>query len=101
MYDKQIASDIKQCKEIENITQRQGKDNTMECLLDFEYIKNHYRLIRVYLSRLKKLDADPKAIQQIEFVRQFKKLDNNGNATDAGDDHKIFVLRILEKIKET
>ena len=51
LYDKQIASDIKQCKEIENITQRQGEDNTTECLLDFEYIKNHYRLIRVYLSR--------------------------------------------------
>ena len=30
--------------------------------------KNHYRLIAVDLSRQKELDADPKAIQQIEFV---------------------------------
>ena len=32
------------------------------------FYKNHYRLIAVDLSRQKELDADPKAIQQIEFV---------------------------------
>ena len=37
-------------------------------MLDYDYIKNHYRLIAVDLSRQKELDADPKAIQQIEFV---------------------------------
>ena len=43
----------------------------------------------------KKLDAIQKAFQQIEFVRQLQKLDNtNANA------EFIFVLRILEKIKE-
>ena len=30
-----------------------------------------------------------------------KKLDNNGNATDAGNNQSIFVLTTLEKIKET
>ena len=35
-------------------------------------IKNHYILIAVNLSRQKELDADPKAIQQIEFVGQSK-----------------------------
>ena len=30
--------------------------------------KNHYRLIAVDLSRQKELDADSKAIQQIELV---------------------------------
>ena len=44
-----------------------------ECLLDYNYIKNHYRLIAVHLNRQKKLDAYPKSIQQIEFVRQLKK----------------------------
>ena len=38
--------------------------------------KNQYRLIAVDLSRQKKLDADPSAIQQVEYVEQLKK--NNG-----------------------
>ena len=54
------------------------------------------------LSRQKELDADPKAIQQIEFVGKLKKLDAEDNATDAGDnDQSMFVLIILEKINET
>ena len=31
------------------------------------------------MNRQKELDAESKAIQQIEFVAQLKKLDNNGN----------------------
>ena len=53
------------------------------------------------MSRHKELDADPKAIQQIDFVWQLKKLDNTANATDVGDDQSMFVLMILEKNKET
>ena len=48
----------------------------LDVFLDFEYIKNHYSLIAIDLSRQKKLDADAKAIQQIEFVVQLEKLDN-------------------------
>ena len=40
--------------------------------MDYDYIKSHYRLIAVDLSRQKELDADPKAIQQIEFIEQLK-----------------------------
>ena len=69
-------------------------------MLDHDYIKNHYRLIAVDLSRQKELDADPKAIQQIEFVGQLKKLDVNGNATDAGNDQPMLVLTNLEKNKK-
>ena len=58
---------------------------------------NHYRLIVVVLSRQKELDANPKAIQQTEFVGQLKKLDDDGNATDAGNDQSMFLLKILEK----
>ena len=60
-----------------------------------------FRLIAVDFSRQKKLDADPKAIQQIVFVEQLKKLDNNVNVTDADNEQFMFVLTILEKIKET
>ena len=59
-------------------------------MLDYDYIKNHYRFIAADLSRQKELDADPKVIQQIQFSGQLKKLDTNDN------DQSMFVLRILE-----
>ena len=42
--------------------------------LDYDYIKNHYRLISAALGRQKELDVDPKAIQQIENVQTVVKL---------------------------
>ena len=38
--------------------------------LNFQYFKDHYQLIAVDLSKQKELDADPRAIQQIEFYSQ-------------------------------
>ena len=55
-------------------------------------MENHYRLIAVDLSRQKKLDADPKANQQIEFAEQLKKLNMANNNAES-----MFVLTILEK----
>ena len=95
-YDQAIDSDIKRYEE----TRGQGEDYITGFLLDYEYIKNHYRLIAVDLNRQKELDADTKSIHQIEFLGQLKKLDDDSNATDAGNDQSIFVLTILEKIKE-
>ena len=34
---------------------------------DYQYFKDHYQLIAVDLSKQKELEADPRAIQQIEF----------------------------------
>ena len=72
-YDQPIDSNIKRYEEIRKLTTRQGEDYTTGCLLDYDYIKNHYILIAVDLIREKELDANPKAIQQIEFVGQLKK----------------------------
>ena len=64
--------------------------------IDYDNIKNHYRLIAVNLSRQKELDADPKAIQKIELVGQLKIPKN-----EIVFNESMFVLIILEKIKET
>ena len=64
-YDQAIDSDIKRYEEIRKLTTGQGEDYTTGCSLDYDYIKNHYRLIAVDLSRQKELDADPEATQQI------------------------------------
>ena len=59
-YEKQIDTDIKRSQEIRKLTIGHGKDYTTGCLLDYEHIKNHYRLIAVDLNRQKELDADQK-----------------------------------------
>ena len=56
------------------LTANQSEEYTTVCSLDYEYIKNHYRLITTDLSRQKELDADMKALQQIEFVGGSKTL---------------------------
>ena len=69
---------------------------------DFCVIMNTSKVILIAndLSRHKKLDADPKEIQQREFVPQLLRLDNNDNAADADAYQNMFVLKILEKVKK-
>ena len=89
-YDQGIDSDIKRYEEIRKLTTGQGEDCTTGCLSDYDYIKNHYRLMAVKLSRQKELNTDPKAIQQKELVEQLK---NPGDIV-AGNE-SMFVLTIL------
>ena len=91
LYDQTINSDIKRYEEIKKLLTEQGEDYPTGCLLRYEYIKNHYRLIAVDLNRLKELDADLKAIQPIEFFWQLKKINAYGDA------ESVLVLTILEK----
>ena len=65
-----------------NLLRGQGEVHTTEYLLDYEDIKNHFRSIAVDLSWQKELDADPKAISQIEFAGQLKNtLGKNADST--------------------
>ena len=66
-----------------------GDDCTTGCLLDYIYFKNYYKMIAVGLSKQHAPDADPKAIQQINFTTN---LDRAGN---------IRIYFILEEAKET
>ena len=61
-----INSDIKRYKEIRKLTRGQGEDYATGCLLDYDYIKKHYMLTAVDLSR-QKIWCWFKAIQQTEF----------------------------------
>ena len=53
---------------IQNIATDQGDEYTTSCLLDYSYFKKHYKMIAIDLSKQQALDADPKAIQQINFT---------------------------------
>ena len=46
----------------------QGDDYTTGCLLDYNYFNKHYKMIAIDLSKQQALDADPKAIQQMNFT---------------------------------
>ena len=59
------------------------------CLLDYPYFKENYKMIAIELSKQQALDADPKAIQQINFTEN---LDRAG---------KIRIYFILEEAKGT
>ena len=98
LYDQTIDSDIKRYKEIRKLKTGQGEDYTTVCLLYYVFIKSHYILIAVDLSRQKELDTDPKAVQQLEFVRQLKILNDVYHAADACNYQSMFILTILEKI---
>ena len=49
--DQPIDSDIKRYEEIRKLSTGQSEDYTTGCLLDYDHIKNNYRLIAVDLSR--------------------------------------------------
>ena len=58
-------------------------------MLDYTYFKENYKMIAIDLSKQQALDADPRAIKQINFTAN---LDRNGNAT---------MFFIIEEPKET
>ena len=65
-YDRLVDIDIKRDKEIKKLAAAQDENCTTGCFLDYEYIKNHYKLTAIDLRRQKEFEADPKAIKQID-----------------------------------
>ena len=62
-----INQHITTYKNIRKIATGQGDDNTTDCLLDYPYFKDVYKMTAVDLSKQQALDADPRAIQKINF----------------------------------
>ena len=63
-----INSFIKANEYIRKIITTQVDDYTIGCLLNYNYFKNRYKMVAIDLSKQQALDADPKAIQQINFT---------------------------------
>ena len=55
-------------RNIRKITTGQRYDYATVSLLDYNYLKNYYKMIAIDSSKQQALDADPKAIQQINFT---------------------------------
>ena len=75
-FDQPIKNNKVTYENIRKIATGQGDDNTTGCLLDYSYFMDTYKMIVVDLSKQQVLDADPRAIQQINFTAN---LDRSGN----------------------
>ena len=88
-FDQPIKNNEITYDNIRKIATGQVDDYTTGCLLDYPYFTNTYKMIAVDLSKQQALDAEPRAIQQINFTTN---LDRAGNTR---------VYFILEEAKET
>ena len=43
-------------------------------MLDYDYFKEHYKMVALDLSKLQEHNSDPKAIQQINFTENLENL---------------------------
>ena len=75
-YDQPINSMNKTYENISKIAIGHGDDYTTGCLLDYTYFKENYKLIAIDLSKQQALDADPRAIQQINFTANLDREEN-------------------------
>ena len=88
-FHQPINNSVQTYKNIRKNATGQGDDFTAGCLLDYLYFNENYKIIAIDLSKQQVLDADPRAIQQINFPAN---LNRAGNTT---------IFFIVEKAKET
>ena len=88
-FDQSINNDFKTYENIRKIATGKGDDYTSGCLLNYPYFKENFKIIAIDLSKQQSLDADLRAIEQINFTTN---LNRAGNTT---------MLFIIEEAKET
>ena len=88
-FDQAVKNTKVTYENIRKIATGQGDDYTTGCLLDYIYFKKYYKMIAVDLSKQQALDADPKAIQLINFTAKLDRAE------------KTRFCFVLEEAKET
>ena len=88
VFDQSIKDNKVTYENIRKIAVGRGDDYTTGCLLDYPYFRDNYKMIAVDLSKQQALDADPRAIQQINLTANLEE-----------DNTRIFF--VLEEEKET
>ena len=84
VFDQPLKNNKVTHENIRKIDTGQGDD----CLLDYPYFKDSYKMVARDLSKQNDLNANPRATQQINFTENFDR---------AGDTRMYF---ILEEAKE-
>ena len=89
VFDEPINSMTKTYENIRKIATGQGDDYRTGCLLDHSSFKDHYKITTINLSKQQALDADPRAIQQINFTANMYR------------EEETTIFFIIEEAKET
>ena len=89
VFDQPINSELKTYENIRKTATGKGDDYITGCLLDYSYFKENSKMIAIDLGKQQALDADPRAIEQINFTAN---LDRAENTT---------MFFIIEESKET
>ena len=87
-FDQPVKNDKIIYENVRKIATGQGC-TTNGCLLDYVYFRDNHKMIAIDLSKQQALDADPRAIQQINFIANLDRANNT----------RIFF--IIEEAKET
>ena len=68
VFDQPVKNNFRTYDNIQKITIGQRDDYATGCLLNYNYFNEYYKMIAIDLSKQPALDADPKAIQEINFT---------------------------------
>ena len=68
VFDQPVKNNLRTNENIRKITTGQRDEYTTGCLLDYNYFNNYFKMIVIDLSKQQALDADSKALQQIDIT---------------------------------
>ena len=94
-FDQPVKNNTRTYDNIRKTSSGQGDEYTTGCLLDYNYFKEHYKMIAIYLSKEQELDCDPKAVQQVNFTGN---LENQSKMFFFTEDAKETVLDFSQGI---
>ena len=78
-FDQTVKNNLITYNNIRKIVNDQGDDSTTGCRLDYNYFNNYYKMMAIDLSKQQARDADPKAIQHINFTANLDREGKNNN----------------------
>ena len=93
-YDQPVKNHLRTYDNVWKIAIGQGDDYTTGCLLHYNYFNKYYKLISIDSSKQQALDADPKAMQQINFTG------NLNQGEDVNDNTTMFVIISHKKLRK-
>ena len=93
VFDQPLKNDLRTYANIPKIAIGQGVHCATGCLLDYNYFNKYNKMIAMDLTKQQALDADPKGIQQYNFIENLNRRENI-------NDHTTMFF-ICEEAKET